>query len=105
MSAAEDLLQFHLKAAKLPEPVREFKFHPTRRWRFDFAYPAHMLGIEVEGGVFSGGRHTRGKGFTEDCAKYNQAAYLGWRVYRFTPDMVKSGEAVSMIEAALRGKP
>lgn len=104
MSAAEDLLQFHLKAAKLPAPVREFKFHPTRKWRFDFAYPAHMLGIEVEGGVWTGGRHTRGSGFSEDCNKYNQATHLGWRVYRFTTDMVKSGEAVAMIETALRGK-
>ena len=104
MSAAEDLLEFHIKAAKLPPAVREFRFHPVRKWRFDFAYPAHRLGIEVEGGVWNGGRHTRGAGFSEDCAKYNQATFLGWRIYRFTPDMVKSGEAVSMIASALRGK-
>lgn len=101
MSAAEDLLQFHLKAAKLPEPVRELKFHHTRKWRFDFAYPAQMIGIEVEGGVWSGGRHTRGNGYSADCEKYNHAELLGWKVYRFTPAIIKSGEAVAMIALAL----
>lgn len=105
MSTAEETLALHIRAAKLPEPIREFKFHPTRKWRFDFAFPAHMLAVEVEGGVWNGGRHTRGRGFTEDCAKLNQATLLGWRVLRFTPDAVSSGEALEIIEIALeKGK-
>lgn len=101
MSAAEEMLVLHIRASNLPEPVREFKFHLVRKWRFDFAYPAHMLAIEVEGGVWSGGRHTRGKGFTEDCAKYNHATLLGWRILRFTPDTISAGEALEIIERAL----
>jgi len=72
-----------------PAMEAEYRFHPDRKWRFDFADPAAMVAIELEGGVFSGGRHTRGKGFAADCAKYNEAARLGWRVFRFTADMLR----------------
>jgi very-short-patch-repair endonuclease len=101
VSNAEELLAFQMKAAQLPTPQRELKFHPSRKWRFDFAFPTHMLAVEVEGGVWTGGRHTRGKGFTDDCEKYNQAALLGWRVLRFPADTIKSGEALRMIEECL----
>jgi len=67
----------------IPEPLREYKFHETRKWRFDFCWPDIKVAVELEGGVFSGGRHTRGMGFVADCEKYNQAALLGWRVFRF----------------------
>ena len=69
-------------------PELEFKFHPKRRWRFDLALPQHMVAIEIEGGVWTNGRHVRGKGFLSDIEKYNEAAVLGWRVLRFTPDML-----------------
>ena len=102
MSQAEEILELHIRAAKLPDPVREHKFHPQRRWRFDFAWPDKWLAVEVEGGVWNGGRHTRGKGFTDDCEKYNNAAVLGWMVLRFPVEMVNSGEALKMIEEALK---
>lgn len=66
-----------------------YKFHEVRRWAFDFAWPRANLAVEIEGGAFNGGRHTRGVGFTEDCVKYNAAAVKGWRVLRFTPQMLK----------------
>lgn len=43
-----------------------------------------MIAIELEGGIWSGGRHTRGKGFEGDCDKYNEAALAGWTVFRLT---------------------
>jgi very-short-patch-repair endonuclease len=61
---------------------REVRFHPTRRWRFDYANIVQKIAVEIEGGVFTRGRHTRGKGYIEDCVKYNAAAALGWRVLR-----------------------
>ena len=61
---------------------KEFKFHPTRKWRFDFAIQEHKIAIESEGGIWSGGRHTRGKGFIGDMEKYNTATALGWRLIR-----------------------
>ena len=78
-----------------PKPIREFVFAPPRKWRFDFAYPEKKIAIEIEGGIWSAGRHTRGKGFESDCEKYNTATLLGWRVYRFTGEMVGRGEMMS----------
>jgi len=66
----------------------EYRFHPSRKWRFDFAWPKYKIAVEVEGGNYSQGRHTRGKGFTNDCEKYNSALQLGWKVLRFTGEML-----------------
>lgn len=101
MSALEDTLAFQLRAASLPEPVREHKFHPTRRWRFDMAFPAYMLAVEVEGGKWTQGRHQRPQGFEDDCVKYAEAVLLGWRVIRVTGDMIDDGRALQYIEMAL----
>ena len=65
--------------------VAEHKFHDTRKWRIDFAIVDQKIGIEIDGGVWSGGRHTRGNGFVEDMEKYNAAVTLGWVILRFTP--------------------
>ena len=63
----------------------EHIFSPGRRWRIDFAIVDLKIGIEIEGGVWANGRHTRGKGFIEDMEKYNAAVTLGWVILRFTP--------------------
>lgn len=76
---------------------QEFKFHSERRWKADF----HILGtkilVEVEGGIWSNGRHTRAKGYLGDMEKYNAAAALGYQVYRFSTEQVKSGMAIEKI--------
>jgi hypothetical protein len=105
----EGLLAAQLKLAGLPEPMRQYRFHAQRRWKFDFAWPipvksGHAFAVEVEGGVWTRGAHTRGKRYTEDCRKYNSAALLGWVVLRFTGDQVRSGEALRTIEIALGEK-
>lgn len=84
----------------LPEPQTEHRFHAKRRWRFDLAYPEILLAIEREGGTWTRGRHTRGKGYENDCRKYSEAALMGWTVLRFTTDMINSGEALEMIQRA-----
>ncbi len=83
------------------EFVAEHRFHETRRWRFDIAFPKEKLAVEIEGGVWTEGRHTRGAGFVNDMEKYNEALIAGWRVLRVTPDMVKDGRALQLIERAL----
>jgi len=66
----------------------EHRFHPTRRWRFDFAWPAIKVAVEIEGGTWAAGRHTRPAGYAGDCCKYNAAVLLGWRVLRYTTQMI-----------------
>ena len=86
----------------MPQPETEHRFHSKRRWRFDFAWPGLMLAVEVEGGQWVNGRHQRGQGFEDDCVKYNAAALAGWRVLRFTGDMVKDGRALATVLEALK---
>jgi len=87
-----------MRAVGLPEPARELKFCPGRRFRFDFAYPEKMLAIEVQGQTWHKGAHSSGTGLERDYEKMNLAQSLGWRVYQFSSNMVESGEAVRMIE-------
>jgi hypothetical protein len=68
---------------------REYRFDLDRKWRFDFAHPASMTAIELEGGVWTGGAHNRGRHFLSDCEKYNTAALLGWTVFRLGTGMVR----------------
>lgn len=98
----EQMLAFDLKAAGLVPFCREFVFAPPRRWRADFAYPDMRILIEVEGGTWSRGRHTRGKGYEADCEKYNAAALAGWLVLRFTANMVEDGRALEATEQAYK---
>lgn len=99
--SATTTLALHLKASGF-DYVAEHKFHPTRKWRFDVAMPDLMIAVEVEGGGWSGGRHTTGAGFAKDLEKYDAAHRLGWTVYRCSPDMVRKGVAIETI-AILRG--
>lgn len=72
-----------------PAPICEYRFDESRRWRFDFAWPDKRVAVEIDGGAWMNGRHTRGGGFEKDLEKLNAAVYLGWRVYRFTPGMLE----------------
>lgn len=84
----------------LPIPVHEYQFHPERKWRFDYLFDG-WLALEVEGGVYTGGRHTRGEGFLGDIEKYNAAAIMGFTVIRCTPEEVESGAAFALVKRAL----
>lgn len=68
------------------EIVKEFKFYPTRKWRFDYAFPAEKVAVEVDGGVWVGGRHINPAGYINDMEKLNNAAAMGWLVLRITTD-------------------
>ena len=98
-------LVWRCAVAGLPEPVCEYAFAPPRRWRFDYAFIEQKVAVEVDGGLFSGGRHARGAGIRKDYEKRNNAAILGWRMLHFLPEQVESGEAIDAIERTLRGRP
>ena len=80
--------------------VHEYQFHETRKWRFDFAHPETLIAVEVDGGVWTGGRHTRGQGYVNDCEKLNAAAAMGWRVFRFPAHRLTLGDA-EMVAGAI----
>lgn len=102
-SRLEDQLAFQIKAAGLPVPRTQFKFAaPDRLWRADFAWlDPYWLLVEVDGGTFIAGRHSRGAGIREDFEKLNDAVVRGWRVLRFEVEHVKRGYALTTIERAL----
>lgn len=95
-------LERQIILAGLPRPQTEFKFHPTRRWRFDLAFPDRSLAVEVDGAVFVQGRHSRGAGMEKDNEKFAEAMILGWKVLRVTTGQVRSGQALGWIERLLR---
>jgi very-short-patch-repair endonuclease len=107
-SLAEQTLAAQLEQAGIPFEA-EYRFHPRRRWRADFAVGgrwgldsmlSHVL-VEIDGGAFIGGRHSRGQGVANDAEKQSAAAILGYRVIRATPAQVADGTALSWIKAAL----
>lgn len=101
-SRLEQQFALGVQARGLPAPVTEYRFAALHAggtgnglrlrlataglcdWRFDFAWPDRLVAAEIDGGIWTRGRHTRGAGFIGDLHKMNAAAWLGWRVIRFT---------------------
>ena len=96
LSRGEYLFKLHCRAECL-NPETQYKFHPSRKWKFDFAWPAIKLAVEVEGGIWINGRHSRASGMQKDMEKYNAAVKLGWRVLRYSTAMVENGAAINEV--------
>jgi len=82
-----------LAPLELPEPVREYRFDDTRRWRLDFAFPDVLVGVELHGATYARGRHTRGGGFAKDREKMNAAQVAGWIVLEFPAEVLRDDPA------------
>lgn len=107
MSLIDALVDAQATAAGWPKPIREYRFHPTRRWRFDFAWVGdpgceggwqNRTAVEIQGGIWTRGKHGRGSGIVKDYEKLNHAQADGWTVLQLTPAQVRAGE----LEAWLR---
>ena len=85
-SAQVDLFVNYLRQHTGETVVKEHQFHDTRKWRFDYAFPNLKVAIEVDGAVWTLGRHNRPAGYLADMEKLNTAASMGWLVLRITPD-------------------
>jgi very-short-patch-repair endonuclease len=94
-SAHEELFRAMLDIAQVKGYTREHRFDPVRKWRFDFAFPDKKIAVEIDGGTWmkNGGRHAR----SADYEKRNAATFAGWKVYYYTPDMIKSGRALQQV--------
>lgn len=97
----DDLFVKLCKAKGLPEPEREHRFHPERKWRWDFAWPDAKLALEVDGGVWTGGKHGRGSGIVKDHEKRNAGTVLGWRLLVVTPSNLNSPQTFTMLAEIL----
>ncbi len=103
-SRLEETFALQVRALGLPEPVREYRFHHERRFRVDFAWPDLKIAVEVDGGTWNNGRHTRGQGFHNDCIKKNLLSCSGWSVLTGDSKMVASGELVRSLEELINKK-
>lgn len=84
-----------------PKPLKEYVFAPPRKWRFDFCWLEQKVAVEIEGGLWVRGRHSRGAGMIKDMEKYNTATKMGWRVFRFATDQYQSGYAAVFMKDVL----
>lgn len=87
------------RAAGLPVATAEYRFHETRKWRFDWSWPEFMVALEVQGGIWTRGRHTRGAALVKEWEKLNAAAAAGWVVFYCAP----GGECRAELVGQLRG--
>lgn len=105
-------MELALKAHKLPAWKREYMFHDKRKWRFDFAWcPPEIddnlcrglpyVALEVQGGIWSNGGHVRGRYYTDNREKANEAQLLGWTVLEVTEAHIDSGQAIDWVKRAL----
>ena len=92
------LCKSHLKT----ECVKEYRFHETRKWRFDYALPSYKIAIEIDGGVWTLGRHNRPKGYINDLEKFNEAAALGWLILKFTPQQQYTAKTFRLLKRTIR---
>lgn len=90
------VLRDQIVEAGLPEPFREFVWHPTRNFRADLAWPDRKFIVEVDGAV----HRIRGK-FERDIERHNLLIRAGWIYIRVTPEMVRSGEALQWVREFL----
>jgi len=110
-SHLEEKFLLVVKALDLPSPEQEHRFHPTRRWRLDFAWPELKVGVEINGGIWVNGGHSRGSGVTKDIEKSNEAKRLGWTIYTFTDKHLKDLDYINTYLSFLgsafnaKGKP
>ena len=81
----------------IPLATPEYRFHPSRKWRVDWAWLPEKIALEIEGGTWLYGRHNRAPGFLRDMEKYRELAIAGWRVIRVTPQELDSGLAAELI--------
>ena len=100
-STLEELFALRVRAEGLPEPVREYAVPGIPRFRYDFAWVAQKLLVEINGGTWGHMGHSTGKGIARDYRKSRMAQALGWRCYPFTGDEVKDGTAVEVVRKAL----
>jgi hypothetical protein len=101
----------YFKEMGIPEPYYEYEFCPERKWRFDISWPftellnggkiSGYVALEVQGGIWRGGRHTNGAALLKEWEKLNTAAALGWRILYCQPTELCMNDTAQFIKQAL----
>ena len=108
-SDLERTLYDKIVSAGLPQPVcvftgngKQWRFHPVRRWRFDFAWPDKemMIAMECQGGLWRGKGHGTGAKYRADREKAAYAQFMGWVYLEASVDMIRDGMAVELLRQA-----
>lgn len=108
-----ELFKAMAKAHGLTEPVPEYRFKYGRKWAFDWMFVGYAspddftmtkVAVEIQGGLFTGGRHVRGAALLKEYEKINAAQIMGYKVILVTPQQVESGEAFELVKRALNGE-
>ena len=102
MSELEERFAFQIKAYELPEPKRQFKFHSSRKFLADFAWPEFRLIVEINGGTWmkkSG--HNTGTGILRDYEKSNCAQLMGYTYLQYTGKELDDLTAIETVKAFL----
>ena len=102
-SALADKFEYLWRLWNGPELVREYRFHVQRRWRFDYYHAATMTAIELEGGLYSEGRHVRASGYRNDLEKYNAASMQGIVILRLGTGQVDAAHIAEFVSYLERG--
>lgn len=105
ISALAAKFEVYWNAQNGPELEAEFRFHPIRQWRFDYVHHASKTAVEIDGGIFNKGRHTRAKGYQGDCDKLNAAALFGYHVFRLTTGQVSAERVLQIIQHTQKAPP
>ena len=101
MKYDQRIVSAYFQECGLPKPVFEHRFHPVRRWRFDVAFLDSKVALEIQGGIFTHGRHVRGAALLKEWEKLNTAAGIGWRVLFCQPKDVCSSETIRFLKMAI----
>ena len=91
-----------IKEFKLSSAVKEAIYGEIKEWRNDYLHEPTRTIIELDGGIYNGGRHVRPQGFIEDCVKLNMATMCGYRLIRI-PTGFATDNYLSQIIAFLKG--
>lgn len=96
------IVSAYWKGEGIPQPALEFRFHPERRWEFDFAWPDQKVALEVDGGIWIYGRHNRGAQIKKSWEKENEANCCAWHIYKCEPKELCTREIANLLKRALK---
>lgn len=85
--------------------VRYSRSKRSKPYRLDFAHPLSCTGIEIQGAVYTRGRHVTGSGYERDCRKYNLAFAAHWTIFLLSASMAKDAFWHRLIASHIAGEP